>query len=588
MRQTIATLLFTATVLGFVFGQAHAQQEILVSQRSGIESELTIAINPSNYDELIVSSMRTFLPIQVHRSNDGAETWTQTPFNLGVADPVLSYGDNGTASLVFLDFVSILRLNFATSGDNGATWTNQVLQLDSMAADRAWIRRDNSPASPHYGNTYVGYFHPQQGPDIHIFTVDPQGNIGENQSVLTGSYPYVQNCMLDVKKDGEIVLCFLSQHNDDSFNIMSVFSTDGAETFSPEVQVAPISMYQSNGNPVRDVVGFAPGAASRLQNSLQMAIDKSNGPFSGRAYLTWTDFVAGNPDEGMNVYLSYSDDLGVTWSTPSIVNDDNVASSHQYFSAISVNPTGQLAVSWYDRRSDPVDDALTDFYLSMSSDGGSTFSPSVKLNSATADHTHITQGQQTFGVGEYTSMATSESHAFAVWADGRTNDGNMAIYLSKVPFPTIEVVEPASFDVVHGVYASGGLPELANSDGMDLSASRSQFDTQSRITVSVDAISPTENPSTFSFTLESSVFARQSVTQHLEMFNFDSSSWETVDSRNASRLADSTVTHEATGDLSRFVEPGTMEIETRVRYVSSTARQRFSANIDQMIWEIGN
>ncbi|MEM9410564.1 MAG: dockerin type I domain-containing protein, partial [Planctomycetota bacterium] len=422
-------------------------QEILVSDNSGIESELSITINPNDPTELIVTSMRTTSPIQVFSSSDSGLSWQQsTTFNDGLADPVVTYGDNDTAYLTYLDFGASLELYLAESMDNGANWTSKLLVLDSLAADRQWIKRDNSSRSPFYGNIYIGYFHPQMGPDIHFVEIAPDGTVGPNQSVQSTNFPFVQNCALDITDDGEIVICFLSQHADNTFNIMSVNSTDGSNSFSSEVLVSPIHMYLANGNPVTDVVGFAPGASSRLQNSLQMAIDKSNGPNRGRVYLTWTDFEAGNPQEGMNVYISYSDNRGGTWSAPQIVNDDGVPSSHQYFSGVTVNPNGVLVVSWYDRRSDPLSDSLTDFYLAYSLDGGASFEPSLQLNSESSDHNAVTNGLITFGVGEYTTVAASETHAFAVWADGRSNDGNMAIYLNRVELPDLGIKGDLNMD----------------------------------------------------------------------------------------------------------------------------------------------
>ena len=410
-------------------------QEVVISDNNGIESELSIAINPKNHSQLIVTSMRSGNPIQVLGSNDGGATWNPSAFVGGIADPVVTYGDNGTAYLTYLDFGATLEMYLAESSDNGLTWDSQLLVLDSLPADRQWIRRDNSPSSPYYGNVYLGYFHPSGARDIHIVAISPKGVVGVNHSVVTQSYPYVQNCALDVNNQGEIIICFLTQHSDDSFNIMAVASTDGSENFSSEVLVSPVYMYQANGTPVTDVVGFASGNSSRLQNSLQMAIDKSDGPNAGRVYLTWTDFVKGNPAEGMNIYLSYSDDNGSNWTVPKIVNDDQVPSSHQYFSGVTVNPNGVLVISWYDRRIDPVMDSITDFYATWSTDGGKTFATSIKLNSASADHNAVTTGATTFGVGEYTSVAASESHGFAIWADGRSNDGNMAVYLNRFELP---------------------------------------------------------------------------------------------------------------------------------------------------------
>ena len=76
------------------------------------------------------------------------------------------------------------------------------------------------------------------------------------------------------------------------------------------------------------------------------------------------------------------------------------------------------------------------------------------------------------------------------------------------------------------------------------------------------------------------------MVQAIDLWNYESGIWEEVDTRNASRFSDATVTVSATGDCSRFVESGARSILTRCRFQSVNPRQRFSANIDQTIWEI--
>jgi hypothetical protein len=438
MKQHTVLVLFVVSCWSYL-----TAQEVGVTQQPGIESEITITTNPNNTDEIIISSMSSGSPIIVYRSGDGGDSWRQSSFGEGVADPVLTYGDNNTAYLTFLDFDNTLEMSLAESTNGGASWDIETLALDGLAADRQWIKRDNSAVSPNYGNIYISYFHPESGFDIHLVKIDEEGNVGDNLPIHTTAYDYVQNPAMDITLSGAVVVAFLAEGADGNRKIMAVNSTDGGQTFSTESAISDIHMFQ-NGSPVTDVVGFAPGDNSRLGNSLQMAIDKSDGEHSGRVYMTWTDFVENNPDEGMNIYLSFSDDNGVTWSSPKIVNDDDVPSSHQYYSGIDVNPSGVLCLSWYDRRVDPENDALTDFYCSFSLDGGATFQNSVKVNSETSDHAAVTEGANTFGVGEYTAIASSQTEAYVVWSDGRANNGDLNVYFATVSLAPLSNVRETS------------------------------------------------------------------------------------------------------------------------------------------------
>ena len=159
-------------------------------------------------------------------------------------------------------------------------------------------------------------------------------------------------------------------------------------------------------------------------------------------------------------------------------------------------------------------------------------------------------------------------------------------FFMTVDLSPVQTVNVDSFNVTRGEYVSGGLPELANSDNSDLVARRANNDIQSRVFVEFKSFSPTETPSRFDLTFEAAVFARSTVVQSIDMFNYDTGDWEEVDSRNAQRLVDLVTVVTPAGDLSRFVEPGTGCIEARVRFQSVSPRQKFSANIDHVIWTI--
>ncbi|MEM7453003.1 MAG: discoidin domain-containing protein [Planctomycetota bacterium] len=155
-----------------------------------------------------------------------------------------------------------------------------------------------------------------------------------------------------------------------------------------------------------------------------------------------------------------------------------------------------------------------------------------------------------------------------------------------------EIYADPTFVVAHtitptrGEFVSGGVLDIAASDNTDYTMQRNSFDIQSRTEFEVESVSPVADPSQMSITFEGSVFARSAVTQSVELFNYDAQNWELVDSRNASRFSDTATVIGVNGDLSRFVEPGSLTIEARVRYRSVNPRQQFSSNTDQFIWTI--
>ena len=158
-----------------------------------------------------------------------------------------------------------------------------------------------------------------------------------------------------------------------------------------------------------------------------------------------------------------------------------------------------------------------------------------------------------------------------------------------VPAPLFsqEMVVPDSVSISFGQLLAGDTAELAASDDSDLVVRRSVSDIQSRIVFEIEGKSPTV-PESFLFRLEGAVLARGVVTQEIEFFNFESNSWELIDSRPASRFVDSVTEVSPTVDLYRFVKSGLGTTRARVSFVSTNPRQRFTANIDQLVWLVEN
>ena len=147
-------------------------------------------------------------------------------------------------------------------------------------------------------------------------------------------------------------------------------------------------------------------------------------------------------------------------------------------------------------------------------------------------------------------------------------------------------VTPDAYLVTRGVHISGDETSLSESDNIDLSLQRLVTDIQSRTEFEVVGTSPTASPSSLTVTLEGAVFARSTVVQTIELWDYVTGAWELVDTRNATNIFDSIASVVPTGDLSRFVDPTTLSVEARVHFQSLSPRQRFASNTDQFIWTI--
>ena len=153
--------------------------------------------------------------------------------------------------------------------------------------------------------------------------------------------------------------------------------------------------------------------------------------------------------------------------------------------------------------------------------------------------------------------------------------------------PIVDVT-PDTLDLITGTEAGGGLAELQASDNMDFRSRRNVAALQSRVVYEIGATSPTETPSALDFTIEESAFARGNVSRTITAFNYTTSSFDTLDTRNASRFGDRTDVISFGGTLSDYVEPGTGRMLIRVRYDGPTMRATFTVNTDHTFWTVTN
>ena len=157
---------------------------------------------------------------------------------------------------------------------------------------------------------------------------------------------------------------------------------------------------------------------------------------------------------------------------------------------------------------------------------------------------------------------------------------------STAGVPSFAQISPATYNITRGQYGSGAHSDLVQSDNRDLVVRRDIATIQSHIRVEFEATSFTSSPDEFMIRIEAAVFARSTVNQKIDLYDFSTSTFEEVDSRTAPTNTDLVAIASPNGDLSRFVQPGSNLIRARVRFESTNPRQRFSANIDHVQWSV--
>jgi hypothetical protein len=108
------------------------------------------------------------------------------------------------------------------------------------------------------------------------------------------------------------------------------------------------------------------------------AVDSSSGPFHGRLYVVYGD----NGYGACHVLISWSDNEGINWSAPVIVDDTKPVLGYVDLEpSIAVNSKGIVGVAWLSRMVDDPTRYVPRF--AYSTDGGLTFSSSISTTTQT-------------------------------------------------------------------------------------------------------------------------------------------------------------------------------------------------------------
>ncbi len=358
-------------------------------------------------------------------STDGGSTFRQQnlPFagqNLG--DPVVAFGPNGEIyySTVALGGSGLSVVALCASTDNAATWScgeasGGVANVYDTQ-DKSWMAVDTS-TSKYRGTVYVVWrdLSSFYGGSFILFTYTKDGgqtySVPKPLSAIDGS-AVVQDVTVSVGPSGEVWVAYFDRHFGGP-GITVAKSVDGGTSFSTPVSaalVSPLSGTLTGGNGV--AVATFPATA----------VDKND-----TFHLVYAAVPPGQALDRSDIFYVRSTDGGLTFSTPVRLNDDATHTS-QWLPAITAAADGTVAVKWWDRRNDPVNDSLTDVYMTTSTDGGKTWGTNIRVT----DHNWVF-GPSTLGSyhGGHDGLAADSGNLHLSWSDERGSDPD--VYYATFP-----------------------------------------------------------------------------------------------------------------------------------------------------------
>ena len=414
-------------------------QNILVSNANIFEGEPYIAMNPTNPQHLIAAWMgfqfNQKVVIKSAVSFNGGSSWSNHTFQPheipgnSSADVSLGFDPQGRAYMCYIDYDNVSwsqgKVVVRKSLDGGITWGNSVEVINvtdcpgKLCIDRPWMVIDPS------GNT------PQAA--IYVTTMNA------DQPALV-SPPY--NPYLSVSVDGG--QSFLAPRLLDTLNYLAGTTiSQPAATPCMDGNGRFYGMYPSyvvvqSAYP-RQILAYSDtkgasvdhhtayqGLNIGVSNSLfkrggKLAADKAH-----PGHLAYC-FLSGMNDQA-DIYVMESTDGGIYWSPMQRVNQDPLNNPRvQDLVWADFNLSGDLVVTWRDRRNAPADgyEQPTEIYASVKFYGNVAFTSDYPISSTAAAHDTILE---TSG-NDFMSVVFHGDTCYAVWGDVRS--GSLKIYLNK-------------------------------------------------------------------------------------------------------------------------------------------------------------
>lgn len=354
----------------------------------------------------------------VYVSTNGGLNWfgwdtLNTPVRrFGGSDPGPVIDKNGTFIFTYLDSVTTFNLIGIYSTNKGQSWSLP----DTIAnyVDKELSGTDDIPSSPYYGRSYTAFTKLGADPRFIEFSYTTNGGVSWSAPIQ------VNNATPTTNSEGVDVVC------GPSGEVYLVWGA--ANRSSPQTVVFDGFAKSTNGgvswtfkDSVFDANGIIGGHLPTKGNIEfhtfpRMDVDKTGGPRNGWIYVVGNDTNLSPAGSDPDIILHRSTDGGTTWSPGIRVNQDPLNNGAiQFFPAITVDDGGGINIVYYDDRN--VGGQLLQVYVSRSTDGGNTWA-----DIQVSDHSFVARpipglGGRPYFMGDYIGICYSNNKLWPFWMD---------------------------------------------------------------------------------------------------------------------------------------------------------------------------
>ncbi len=379
-------------------------------------------------------------------STDGGATFTDAGGLGGTTwggDPTLAVDRSG--QFYFGRFAPLADYSGVTvykSADHGVNFQQSIRPYGlGGISDKPFVATD-STGGEFDGNVYLTWTSAISNVLTIVFSrsTDAGATFSTPIPVSPRSFPNNQYAMPAVGPDGEIFVAWLAQDTD---RIYETRSTDGGRSFEPELLAANVARPGSRSICAQTSRSGLNGNI-RASNTPIIAVDSSESSSRGNVYIVYSADPDGPGPDMADVFLVRSLDRGASWSEPVRLNDDTTTHD-QWLPFVTVASNGTVGVMWYDRRSDE-QNLLIDVYMSVSTDGGSSFGRNFRITDVAFPVPDLfptnfdPRAAPACYMGSYNFMVADEKHFYLAWTDNRlvvSGKPDPNIFFAKIPVPII-------------------------------------------------------------------------------------------------------------------------------------------------------
>jgi Ca2+-binding RTX toxin-like protein len=406
-------------------------ENVDVTRLRGDDAEATVAIDPRDPDQAFVAVN----PVTARRSTNGGLTWKKAGSGIGKSccDNAAAWDSFGNLFLTNInDSLDKVPLYLST---NGGAKFKKLLDVNSSAEidqptvkagpGSVWVtwNEDETIVARGAEVTGLGEVSPftalEPVPGSHSVGGSPVRRLPGTRQPAPGSGALGgQFGDIAIGPSGQVVVAWQTSQDDFVSCPCEIDVNTDSDGLGPNGFGAPVKATDTNVAKF-DAIEPQPNRTVDAEANLQYNLSGVNHP--GRLYLAYTDET---PDESDNtdIYVRHSDDDGAHWSSAVKVNDDG-GSTSQFLPYLAVDSTtGNLIVTWYDARNDPVNDEDVQYWGAISEDGGATFTPNFQISEGSSFAGSV--DDPSFEFGDYSWVDFTHGLALPVWADNSNSTGN--------------------------------------------------------------------------------------------------------------------------------------------------------------------